>query len=231
MGTEGATGLRPTPQRHGYFVEEVRPGEAEASGVLDEIGRIRSDFRRGMHDGTTIGHRRRSALHYAFIRAYYHSTEGWLEFARKADSGAFLHTLIVSFFAIYKRDVHSNIMQTGSTPVPHHWRPYFDLARKAAKRPEAYVRALGLFFGARAHVRFDLGMALVDTYLAFDARGEAVPELDTLRGELLGVSSSQLFSGAARRYFAPFDEHVTDRLPPSQRIAAALVDIRVAEAI
>ncbi|MEP5514516.1 MAG: hypothetical protein ABJP87_06215 [Bauldia litoralis] len=228
MGADDVSSRRPVMPGHGIV---AGPGDAEASAVLDEIEHIRHTFHRRSLEEASIADRRRYALHHAFARLYLHTTRGWLDFARTSNSPAFFYGLIVIFFDIYRRDVHGNILAPGSSPTPRHWRPYFDVADNASKRPALYVRNVGLFHAARAHTRHDLEEALVVTYRSFVARREAVPCFEAVHAELLGAASGRLFSAAARDYLSPLDGHPGKPGRLSGRIGSAFAAARAADAM
>jgi len=134
--------------------------------------------------------------HAIFAHLYWHSTKRWLAHLEAVDQPELAYLVIIRFFDLYYRYVRQSIYEKRQTEAPY-WEPYFRVANKIGAKDAKAKRWRLLYFGVRAHVKFDLGYAIERAYQDhIDVFGQP-PEQAVAEELLLGVETDRLFMRAA----------------------------------
>lgn len=196
----------PPPKRpHGSF----RAAIACHRQLLLEMGRCALSDR---------GRPRHHHRHFVFL--YSLSTDEWLRYAEASEHGEFICDLVGAFYWIYD-DAIGRYLRTGRCDHRYaHWAAYYRSVQALARRGGVLRVAATIYHGVRAHVRFDLRDALVETCRAHRDRNQTTPDPAALRQALFGAHTDLLFRSVFERFWA--ETMLTGRPRPAARMAAAL---------
>lgn len=142
---------------------------------------------------------RGAQVHTLFASLYCSTTHRWLQQLQVADNPEFAHLVIVRFFKLYEDGV---LTLVGADPqqVPKQWRKYHWLARRLTMTSPISLHLLLISLGARAHVRYDLGIAAAEAAEDYRALFGREADFERLSPEIIGAATADSFALAALDY-------------------------------
>lgn len=142
-------------------------------------------------------------MHIQFSRLYSNTTRHWLnnEYAHP-NMREMLSLLIVSFYSLYEDYVLDMRSESIDRRRARHWSVYLDIAATRNHSRSLFWRAILLWFGIRAHSRFDLAEAIFRAHEAFRLQHGFAPDMAEFKRTMFGRASDHAFRMAFLDYVA-----------------------------
>ena len=136
-------------------------------------------------------------IHCLFVRLYRETTIQWLAALDRCGNPDFAYRALRHFYDLYQEGV-VNRWEAPIASIPRAWRTYHRLARRLTMRSPITSHLLVISLGARAHIRHDLGIAILRAAHEHHENEGVWPDIQ--RGDLFGGISEQVFLQAALDY-------------------------------
>lgn len=134
-----------------------------------------------------------------FAEMYLFTSRNWLDRLAILPDATFAYLVIPRFFALFEQYVVDVLERPGIDP-PIHWSRYHWLARQLTMRSPITLHLLLLSLGVRAHVRYDLGVALHSARSAYLELFQTELPVGTGLDQVLGELAENAFISAALSY-------------------------------
>lgn len=135
-------------------------------------------------------------VHTLFAGLYVLTTQRWLQRLGVADDPEFGYLVIVRFFKLYEDGVLA-LIGADVNQVPKQWRTYHWLARRLTMKSPISLHLILISLGARAHVRYDLEIAVAEAAKDYQQIFGRVPDFKKLSPEIIGAAPAESFAKAA----------------------------------
>ncbi len=142
-----------------------------------------------------------SKKHALFSRLYYFTTRQWLNYAQNCVDPELVLLMVEHFFELYE-DYVLNTSDRSNSPYAHHWHIHVKLLSHQDHKPAMALRGIALFFGIRAHTRFDLAEAICRSRASYIRRHGKEPDMTLFRSLLFGKEVNRLFRDASLDFIA-----------------------------
>ena len=142
-------------------------------------------------------------MHIQFSRLYSNTTRHWLDNeCSSANMREMLSLLIVSFYGLYEDYVLNIRSGSAEHTRVRHWSIYLDIEARRNTSRSLFWRAILLWFGIRAHSRFDLAEAICRAHEAFRLQHGFAPDMAEFKRTMFGKDSDHAFRRAFLDYIA-----------------------------
>ncbi len=142
-------------------------------------------------------------MHVQFSRLYSNTTRHWLNNeCASANMREMLSLVIVSFYSLYEDYVLDMRLDSAEHTRVCHWSIYLDIAARRNHSQSLFWRSILLWFGIRAHSRFDLAEAIFRAHEAFRLHHGVAPDMAEFKRTMFGRSSDHAFRRAFLDYIA-----------------------------
>lgn len=163
--------------------------KAAAEEMLPLLDRVKRDF-------DNLPDLSGAQIHCLFAGLYCQTAQYWLQTLEQSDRPDFAYLVVRDFYDIYEIAVPEFLVNAEQDP-PRPWRKYHWLARRLTMRAPISAHLLLLIFGARAHIRHDLRLAIIRSAPIYrQLTGDDV-QFEALKHTITGPASARAFYAAA----------------------------------
>ena len=138
-------------------------------------------------------------IHKLFAGLYLETLANWLDLLSKEENPEYAYLVIGRFFELYRGCVLDHMGGAGDD-VPKHWRAYHKLANRLTIKSPIFSHLRLISLGARAHIRYDLGVAFFEAEKDYRHLKLGEVSFDKEAPVITGPLSAGAFTGAALNY-------------------------------
>lgn len=132
-----------------------------------------------------------------FAELYAETTRSFVGYSQERIAASSYHELATRFHALYERYAGPRMQ---SRRVVRHWAGYHRNLARFAEKPAVSSYCAAVLFGIRAHSRFDLAEAFVETFHGLPGKQAPRRMLADLGSFVLDRSTDEIFGAAMARF-------------------------------